>query len=72
MIEEVVLTQRMPPWHADPHFGKFANASELSAAETQTLLRWIKQGAPRGEDADPLAAARWNLPSGRWARQITS
>lgn len=57
MIEEVVLSQRMPPWHADPHFGKFANASELSTAETQTLLRWIKQGAPRDDGADPLAAA---------------
>jgi peroxiredoxin len=66
MIEEVLLTQRMPPWHADPHFGKFANDSELSAAETQTLLRWIKQGAPKGEGADPLAeampeAAEWPL-----------
>ena len=55
MIEEVILTQRMPPWHADPHFGKFANAAELSAADTQTLLRWIKQGAPQGEGGDPLA-----------------
>ena len=66
MIEEVLLTQRMPPWHADPRHGKFANDSELSAAETQTLLRWIKQGAPKGEGADPLAeampeAAEWPL-----------
>lgn len=66
MIEEVLLMQRMPPWHADPHYGKFANDSELSAAETQTLLRWIKQGAPKGEGADPLAealpeAAEWPL-----------
>jgi peroxiredoxin len=58
MIEEVILTQRMPPWHADPHFGKFANAAELNAAETQTLLRWIQQGAPPSADsADPLAQA---------------
>jgi peroxiredoxin len=66
MIEEVLLTQRMPPWHADPHFGKFSNASELTAAETQTLLRWIKQGAPQGDGADPLAevtseASEWPL-----------
>ena len=25
MIEEVVRDQRMPPWHADPHFGTFSN-----------------------------------------------
>ena len=66
MIEEVILTQRMPPWHADPHFGQFSNAAELSAAETQTLLRWIHQGAPQGSGADPLAqatpeAAEWPL-----------
>jgi len=66
MIEEVLLTQRMPPWHADPHFGKFANATALTTAETQTLLRWIRQGAPASEGEDPLArqapeAAEWPL-----------
>jgi hypothetical protein len=62
MIEEVLLTQRMPPWHADPHFGKFANAAELSAGDTQILLRWIKQGAPRGEGDDPLAVPAAEVP----------
>ena len=62
MIEEVVLTQRMPPWSADPHFGKFANAFALTAAESQTLLRWIKQGAPQDESDDPLAKAAEPLP----------
>ncbi len=66
MVEEVLLTHRMPPWHADPQHRKFANNSELSAAETQTLLLWIKQGAQKGEGADPLAepmpeAAEWPL-----------
>lgn len=67
MIEEVILTQRMPPWHADPHFGKFANAAELNATETQTLLRWIQQGAPPSADGtDPLVqsvpeAPEWPL-----------
>ncbi len=23
MIREVLRTQRMPPWHADPHYGVF-------------------------------------------------
>jgi len=57
MIEEVLLTQRMPPWHADPHFGKFDAIPTLTAAELQTLIRWIDQGAPQDEGADPLAAA---------------
>jgi peroxiredoxin len=54
MIEEVVAAKRMPPWHADPHYGKFENDRSLTALETQTLLRWAQQGAPRGEGDDPL------------------
>lgn len=56
MIEEVLLERRMPPWHADPHYGTFANDRSLTAGESQALLRWIKQGCPRGEGADPLEA----------------
>ena len=54
VLQEVLLERRMPPWHADPHHGKFANDRSLTAGETQTLLRWIKQGCPRGNGEDPL------------------
>jgi hypothetical protein len=64
MIEEVLLERRMPPWHADPHYGKFANDRSLTAAESQALLRWIRQGCPRGEGDDPLAAP--STPSADW------
>lgn len=57
MIEEVLLTRRMPPWDADPEIGKFANDRGIGIAEAQTLLRWLKQGAPRGEGADGLEKA---------------
>jgi thiol-disulfide isomerase/thioredoxin len=55
MIREVVRTQRMPPWHADPAVGHFSNDRSLSAEETQQLVHWIEAGAPRGEGPDPLA-----------------
>jgi len=67
MIEEVLLARRMPPWDADPHVGRFANDVSLSVAQAQTLLRWVHQGAPRGEGDDPLettpppAPAEWPL-----------
>jgi peroxiredoxin len=66
MIQEVLLTRRMPPWDADPNYGRFANAHVLSREETQKVLRWLEAGAPRGEGADPLAeplppAAEWAL-----------
>ncbi|MBL9172261.1 MAG: redoxin family protein [Verrucomicrobiales bacterium] len=64
MIEEVLLTRRMPPWSADPDFGHFSNDPRLSREETQTLLRWVAAGSPRGEGPDPLTDA---LPAlGAW------
>jgi mono/diheme cytochrome c family protein/peroxiredoxin len=55
MIEEVLLTRRMPPWHADPTYGHWANERTLTTAESQVLVQWVKEGAPRAEGADPLA-----------------
>ncbi len=55
MTREVILTKRMPPWHADPHFGVFGNDRSLTPDEERKLLAWIEAGAPRGEGDDPLA-----------------
>jgi peroxiredoxin len=51
-IREVVLEERMPPWHADPRYGHFENDRRLSHDERQTLLAWIEQGAPQGDEQD--------------------
>jgi hypothetical protein len=42
----------MPPWHADPRFGKFANDRSLSAKERAMLLAWVDQGCPLGDTKD--------------------
>jgi peroxiredoxin len=52
MIREVVAEKRMPPWHADPKHGKFANDRSLSATDRQTLLGWIDQQCPKGDPKD--------------------
>jgi hypothetical protein len=49
MIGEVVGNRRMPPWHADPRFGHFANDRSLSPRDRATLLAWVEQGALLGE-----------------------
>ena len=67
MIREVVRTKRMPPWHADPTVGHFANDRSLSKHEIQTLVHWIEAGAPRGEGDDLLAASDITYPE--WAVQ---
>jgi len=62
MIREVVRTKRMPPWHADPHYGVFSNDRSLTAEETKTLVHWIEAGSPRGGGADPLTAVKKDWP----------
>jgi peroxiredoxin len=51
-IREAVLEERMPPWHADPRYGHFANDRRLGQDERDLLLAWIDQGAPKGDDKD--------------------
>ncbi len=51
-IREVVGEGRMPPWHADPRFGKFSNDRHLSREDRETLLAWLDGGTPRGDDKD--------------------
>nr|WP_246385550.1 redoxin family protein [Armatimonas rosea] len=65
MISETVTTNRMPPWHADPRHGDFANDRSLTAKEKATVLAWVKQGTPEG-DPKKLPAPKtfvegWNI-----------
>ncbi|MEM7079127.1 MAG: redoxin family protein [Pseudomonadota bacterium] len=55
MIREVLRTKRMPPWHADPAHGEWANDRSLSDEQVKTLVHWVEAGAPRGVGTDPLA-----------------
>lgn len=55
MIKNVILTKRMPPWHADPNIGHFSNDLSLSNAEIETVMSWIDGSMERGEGEDPLA-----------------
>jgi hypothetical protein len=57
MIQEVLLSRRMPPWHADREYGSFVNDCSLSVDESRTLLRWIEQGTHKDEGEDPLVTA---------------
>lgn len=66
MIAEVVEEQRMPPWHADPSYGHFANDIRLSDEDKQAIFDWVAAGAPEG-DPSQLPPPRefvegWQLP----------
>src|SRR5882757_10657342 len=43
-IRESVLTRKMPPWKADPHYGTWSNNPSLSDAELGTLIKWTESG----------------------------
>jgi peroxiredoxin len=58
-IREVVSERRMPPWNADPEIGTFKNDRRLSRAEIDKLVRWVDQGAQRGDPADAPEPLTW-------------
>ncbi len=62
---EVIDNGRMPPWHADPKYGRFANAREMPEADKQVLRDWVAAGTPKGDVADlpePVAYSQgWQM-----------
>lgn len=56
-ICEVVEDERMPPWHASPKFGHFANDGRMPDAEKEMLYEWVENGVPEGA-AEELPAER--------------
>jgi mono/diheme cytochrome c family protein len=59
-IRQAVVTRRMPPWHADPHVGKFSNNRALSEADIALLRDWVDAGAPKGKAPKSPAARTWS------------
>jgi peroxiredoxin/mono/diheme cytochrome c family protein len=49
---EVMDDGRMPPWHANPDYGKFANDAHMPAADKQLFRQWVDNGMPAGDPAD--------------------
>ncbi len=66
MIAETVRDKRMPPWHADPRHGQFANSRLMTDEEKQLLYDWADAGAPAGDLSDlptpEPKVAGWQLP----------
>jgi peroxiredoxin len=65
-IGEVVAADRMPPWHANPKFGRFAGDRTLTAEEKQLIAQWVAAGAPEGNREErpkspEFLASGWQL-----------
>jgi mono/diheme cytochrome c family protein len=51
-IRDRVVARSMPPWFADPHYGKFSNDPTLSRQEIDTIVAWAGGGAPQGDPVE--------------------
>jgi hypothetical protein len=53
-IKARVSSRQMPPWHIDRSVGvqKFKNDMSLTDAQIDTIVKWVDDGAPRGNPAD--------------------
>jgi len=59
-IEQMVRLRRMPPWFADPRYGRFANDPSLSPQEIETISTWIRTGSREGNREDGPAPRQWS------------
>jgi hypothetical protein len=68
-IRTRVAAREMPPWFADPRFGRpFVNDPRLTDGEIQAVVAWVDAGAPRGSGeppAPPSFVSGWRTFNGR-------
>ena len=64
-IREAVVSRRMPPWHADPRYGEFANDARLTEDEVAKIRAWVEGGSLEGDPKDlppaPKFVEGWRL-----------
>jgi hypothetical protein len=65
-IKARVAERQMPPWHIDKTVGiqQFKNDRSLSEDQIATIVRWVDQGAPKGDPKDAPVAKVWPKEQG--------
>ena len=56
-IKTKVVAREMPPWFADPRYGKFKEVLALSDAEVDAIAAWVDGGALEGDGPAPESPA---------------
>jgi hypothetical protein len=64
-IRDVIQERVMPPWRAEPDFGKFHGSRRLADNDVKTIARWVAAGTPEGRKEDlpepPKFTEGWQL-----------
>ena len=58
-IREAVHAKTMPPWFADPQFGRFSDDPSLTPQQIDTLSAWADADAPAGDPRDAPPPRHW-------------
>ncbi|MBL8178724.1 MAG: cytochrome c [Bryobacterales bacterium] len=58
-IKVSVLAKKMPPWFADPAYGKFHNERVLNPDEIATIATWVDKGSPAGDKREAPPMRQW-------------
>jgi hypothetical protein len=65
VISQTTQDKKMPPWFADPRYGRFSNDSSLTPDQIAILSAWADAQAPEGNpsDAPPQVDSTpgWNI-----------
>jgi hypothetical protein len=51
-MKDAVNLRIMPPWFADPHFGRFSNDRSLPQKDIDAICAWADAGSPEGDPKD--------------------
>jgi hypothetical protein len=68
-IHDVVTSGYMPPWKADNKYVHFANDRSLTAAEKNTLIKWINSKAVAGNPSNKAVAANTPVQGTMYSRK---
>ena len=65
-IKRAVQSKQMPPWFADPRYGRFSNDPSLTPQQISVVAAWVDAGAPAGSPRDAPPSRNWvegwNIP----------
>lgn len=54
-----VEARMMPPWFADPRYGRFSNDASLNSQQIAAISAWAAAGAPAGDVKDAPPPEKW-------------